>query len=86
MGRYVFIMKTDLIRGGYFEWYAVGVIQGLIYGMCAIPCNTVLYDCEKFTNLVIFPVDTTEEHCEECLKLINQKWPGICHYKKREEL
>lgn len=79
MARYVFIMKTDLIHN---EMYIIGVIQGLIYGLCAIPCNTTLWDSEKFTNVVIFPVDTTEDHCEKCMNIIKQKWPGICHYEK----
>ena len=38
--KYVFIMKTDLLNNRAYEMYIIGIIQGLIYGLCAIPCNT----------------------------------------------
>lgn len=95
--RYAFIMKTDLFHNGRYEMYMIGMIQGLIYGLCAIPCNTTLWDSEKFTipcnttlwdsekfmGVVIFPVDCTEDHCKKVMEIVNAKWPGICHYEKR---
>ena len=80
----MFIMKADLFYSGLRDMYIAGIIQGLIYGLCAIPCNTTLWDCEKFTNVVVFPVDCTEEHCEKVMQIVNAKWPGLCRYEKRE--
>ena len=82
--KYVFIMKTDLLNNGMYEMYIIGIIQGLIYGLCAIPCNTTLWDSEKFRNVVMYPVDCTEDHCKKVMEIVNAKWPGICHYEKRE--
>lgn len=84
MEKYVFIIRN--YSHASFDVYVIGVIQGLIYGLCAIPENTTLWDCEVIGRMVIFPVDTTKDRCDECLKIINQKWPGICHYKNIKEL
>lgn len=82
--KYVFIMKTDLLNNRMYEMYTIGIIQGLIYGLCAIPCNTTLWDSEKFMNVVMYPVDCTEDHCKKVMEIVNAKWPGICHYEKRK--
>lgn len=82
--KYVFIMKTDLLNNRMYEMYIIGIIQGLIYGLCAIPCNTTLWDSEKFMNVVMYPVDCTEDHCKKVMEIVNAKWPGICHYEKRK--
>ena len=82
--KYVFIMKTDLLNNRAYEMYIIGIIQGLIYGLCAIPCNTTLWDSEKFMNVVMYPVDCTEDHCKKVMEIVNAKWPGICHYEKRK--
>lgn len=58
--------------------WAIGNI-GLLYGMCAIPCNTTMWDCERFNNFVLFPVDCTSGRAEEFLKIVDLKWPGLCH-------
>ena len=82
--KYVFIMKTDLLNNRAYEMYIIGIIQGLIYGLCAIPCNTTLWDSEKFASVVMDPVDCTEDHCKKVMEIVNAKWPGICHYEKRK--
>lgn len=82
MERYLFIINNlDKLLVGIYD---IGVIQGLIYGMCAIPCDTTLWDCEMYTtlNTVIFPVDTTKERCELCMDVLNKKWPGMCRYER----
>ena len=34
----------------YFERNAILMTQGLIYGLCSIPCNTTLFDIELLGN------------------------------------
>lgn len=85
MGKFIFYMKRNFFPIDSFELYHTGIIQGLIYGMCAIPCKSTLWDCERFERFVMFPVDSTDELCEKCMELINLKYPGLCHYEKIEE-
>ena len=72
-------MKRNYFPNESFELYVIGIIQGLLYGMCSIPCNTTMWDCERFNNFVMFPVDCTSERAEEFLKIVDLKWPGLCH-------
>ena len=87
MNRYRFVLRCDFWLSETFSMYNIGIIQGLLYGACAIPCNTTLWDCEKLPdNTVIFTVDTTEDRCKKCMEIIEQKWPGMCRYEKVREL
>lgn len=72
-------MKRNYFPNESFELYTIGIIQGLLYGMCSIPCSTTMWDCERFNNFVMFPVDCTSERAEEFLKIVDLKWPGLCH-------
>ena len=72
-------MKRNYFPNESFELYTIGIIQGLLYGMCPIPCNTTMWDCERFNNFVLFPVECTSERCEEFLKIVDLKYPGLCH-------
>ena len=83
MGRFIIYMKRNWFPSEMFELYSIGIIQGLIYGMCAVPCKTTLWDCERFNDFVMFPVDCTEEHCKETYELIESIYPGLCHYEKK---
>lgn len=82
MTQYIFVMKNDPALMGNYGLYTTGVIQGLIYGLCAIPCNTTLWDCERFNEFTWFPVECTEHHCKKCMEVIERGWPGQCHYEK----
>lgn len=77
--RFHVFMERNYFPNDSFELYVIGIIQGLLYGMCAIPCNTTMWDCERFNNFVLFPVDCTSGHAEEFLKIVDLKWPGLCH-------
>lgn len=72
-------MKRNYFPNESFELYTIGIIQGLLYGMCSIPCNTTKWDCERFNNFVVFPVDCTSERMEEFLKVVDEMYPGLCH-------
>ena len=62
--------------------YDAGIFQGLLYGLCAIPCETTLWDCEMFVNIFIICVDCTQDHIEKFKSVIDQKYPGT--YKIEE--
>ena len=72
-------MKRNYFPNDSFELYTIGIIQGLLYGMCSIPCNTTMWDCERLNNFVVFPVECTSGRAEEFLKVVDSKWPGLCY-------
>lgn len=84
MENFIIYMRGNFFPNESFELYVIGIIQGLLYGMCAIPCETTLWDCERFNDFIAFPVDCTDEHCKKFMGIIEQKYPGLCHYKKIE--
>ena len=82
MDRFLIFMDRGIVNN---EMYVVGLIQGLVYGMCAIPNDTTLWDCEVYASFVMFPVDCTEDHVRELVELINKKYPGLCRYDRLKE-
>ena len=85
MERFRIFMERGFFPNEAFELYTIGIIQGLVYGMCAVPCGTTLWDCERFDKFVMFPVDCTADDCEKLMEVINRMHPGICYYDKQEE-
>lgn len=83
--RFHVFMKRNHFANIHIETYMIGIVQGLIYGMCSIPCDTTMWDCERFERFVLFTVDCTNERCEEFIKIAESKWPGLCHYEEVEE-
>ena len=54
MKRYYFLLNRKYFRGNeFFERNAILIMQGLMYGLCSIPCDTTLYDIELLGNFVI---------------------------------
>ena len=64
--------------------YVAGIFQGLLYGLCSIPCETTLWDCEQFKNLYLFPVDCKYEHIKKFKSIADLKYPGLYEIKEEE--
>ena len=56
----------------------IGVIQGLAYGLCAIPDRTTLLDCEVFSGDVIVSVDCTTKRFNELNESLNKLGISCC--------
>lgn len=84
MSRFTIYMKRKFFGNDLFDLHVAGIVQGLLYGMCAIPCGTTLWDCELFDDLVLFRVDCTDEKCKAFMERIEQMYPGLCCYEKME--
>ena len=81
---YVQIHKENIINESM--WLnTIGVIQGLVYGLCAIPDRTMLWDCEVFSKDAIVPVNCTTERFEELKRILEELHPGICTFGKFKE-
>lgn len=61
---YIRALRKKCDGVGPNESYEVGIIQGLIYGLCVIPNDTIKWDCEIFPKYVLFAVDCTEEQIQ----------------------
>lgn len=66
--------------------YVAGIFQGLLYGLCAIPCGTTLWDCESFSSMFVICVDCTHDHIEKFKSIIDNKYPGTYKIKECGEL
>lgn len=64
--------------------YVAGIIQGLLYGLCSIPCETTLWDCESFDKFYMFYVDCGDEHIEKFKSTIDMMYPGLYEIKEVE--
>ena len=64
--------------------YVAGIFQGLLYGLCSIPCETTLWDCEQFSKMYLFYVDCTDECIEKFKFIIDKKYPGLYEIKQIE--
>lgn len=78
MKRYYFLLNREYFRGNeYFERNALLMMQGLIYGLCSIPCDTTLFDIELTGNFVIFAAECDEERAKKFMKSVERWHPGI---------
>ena len=81
---YVKISKGNIISEEM--WLnTIGVIQGLTYGLCAIPDRTILWDCEVFSEDAIVPVDCTTKRFDELKRILGELYPVICTFEKFQE-
>lgn len=81
---YVRISKENIINE--VLWLnTIGVIQGLAYGLCAIPDRTTLWDCEVFSGDAIVPVDCTTKRFDELKRILGELYPGMCTFGKFKE-
>ena len=83
MDTYIIRIDRHYFLSDHLEVYKIGVIQGLVFGLCAIPCGTTLWDCERFNDFVLIPVECTDEHIENFMNTIEGMYPGLCTYTKR---
>lgn len=78
MKRYYFLLNREYFKGfEHLELTNIAMIQGLLYGMCSIPCNTEMWDVEIVGNFAIFVADCDEEHCKKFMDSIERFYPGI---------
>lgn len=63
------------------ELHNAGIILGLMYGLCSIPCNTTLYDCEVFNNYIVFICECDSDNFETFKKEVNKIYPDLCEFK-----
>lgn len=81
---YVQISKENIINE--VMWLnTIGVIQGLAYGLCAIPDRTTFWDCEVFSGYAMVPVDCTTERFDELKRILGELYPGMCTFGKFKE-
>lgn len=81
---YVRISKENIINEVLW-WNTVGVIQGLAYGLCAIPDRATLWDCEVFSEDAIVPVNCTAKRFDELKRILGELYPGMCTFGKFKE-
>lgn len=78
MKRYYFLLDRGYFKGiEYLEQIRIAMMQGLLYGMCSIPCDTEMWDVEITGNFAIFVVDCDEEHFKKFMDSIKRFYPGI---------
>lgn len=74
MKSYHIILKREkLIR----DIYAAGIVQGLIYGLCSIPCETELWDVEQFSDFYSYCVECAEECIDKFNDFMDIAFPGM---------
>ena len=74
--RFMVMIDRNELPKHYDGVYEAGVFQGLLYGLCAIPCETTLWDCEMFPGKFVIFVDCTQEHIEKFKSVVDQMYPG----------
>lgn len=84
--RFMIIIDKNKIPTLYDGAYVAGIFQGLLYGLCAIPCGTTLWDCESFSSMFVICVDCTHDHIEKFKSIIDNKYPGAYKIKESGEL
>lgn len=75
------IAKRNYINN---EMYVFGVIQGLQVAICDIDSPTLGYDCDLFTEVVIFRTNTTEKRYKKFSSIVEKKYPGLCQFSDEE--
>lgn len=73
--RYMVTIDRNELPKTYDGVYEAGIFQGLLYGLCAVPCETTLWDCEMFPGKFVIFVDCTQEHIEKFKSVIDRKYP-----------
>lgn len=80
-------VRTGIVMG----WLPIGTATRhgkqvtKLYGLCAIPCGTTLWDCESFSSMFVICVDCTHDHIEKFKSIIDNKYPGTYKIKECEE-
>lgn len=69
----VVVYKDELPTNTY---YAIGIIQGLLSGICSVQCNTTLYDTEIFNESCMMFTDCTSECIMKFKSIMDKLYPG----------
>ena len=80
--RFITYMKRRYISN---DFHVSGVILGLLWGLCSIPCNTTLWDCEAFDKEYIFHATCTKECYYKFVETVNNLFPTLCEFRIIEE-
>lgn len=81
---YLIKISKDSIKNERWWLNTIGVIQGLSYGLCAIPDKQTLYDCEEFKDFAIIPVCCTTNRFDELKRILKELYGNICTFHKEE--
>ena len=73
--RYMVMIDRNELPKTYDGVYEAGIFQGLLYGLCVVPCETTLWDCEMFPGKFVIFVDCTQEHIEKFKSVIDRRYP-----------
>lgn len=83
--RFMVAIDKDKLSPYRDTLYDLGIFQGLLYGLCAIPCETTLWDGENFGSVFVICVDCTYDCIEKFKSIIDQKYPGSYKIKESGE-
>ena len=75
---------VNIDRLGAQTQYNLGIIQGLMYGMCAIPCGTPLIDFDLFEDKALFTVYCGGTEFTKFRSQLDKMWPGAFDIKVYE--
>ena len=78
MKRYFIALDRLYFKGcEHLELFALYKLEGLLYGLCSIPCNTKLYSCEIAGIFAVFIADCDEAHYKTFIDYVEKIYPGI---------
>ena len=62
----------------------IHILLGLLWGLCAIPCQTIKYSEGEYANGVVFTVKCYKEHMDKFCKEVSKIFPGIENHMRIE--
>lgn len=66
------------------EMHVFGVIQGLQVAICDIDSPTLGYDCELFSDFMVYRTNTTYERYKKFREVVEKIYPGLCQFDNEE--
>ena len=79
MKKFQIILNRECLA---MDVYAAGIVQGVLYGLCSIPCETKLWDCEQFGTFYSYFTECTQDHIDKFKSFMDLAFPGL--YEIRE--
>ena len=62
----------------------IHILLGLLWGLCAIPSQTIKYSEGEYYNGVVFTVKCYKEHIDKFCKEVEKIFPGIENHMRIE--
>ena len=62
----------------------IHILLGLLWGLCAIPCQTIKYSVSEYTYGFVFKVKCDKEHIDKFLNEANGIFPDIENHMRVE--